>query len=148
MLSFTFVSCNKDDEDNNNDNNNNTEYDLAASADGGQETPAVTTNASGSLTGKYHKGSKELNYTVTWQGLSAPASDMHFHGPADPGTPANVVVPITGFTSDVEGTYTGSTTLTAAQETELLAGKWYFNVHTANHPAGEIRGQITATPDN
>jgi hypothetical protein len=23
-----------------------------------------------------------------------------------------------------------------------MAGKWYYNVHTKEHPGGEIRGQI------
>ena len=34
------------------------------------------------------------------------------------------------------------TTLTDAQEQDLLAGNLYFNVHTAKNPGGEIRGQI------
>jgi hypothetical protein len=25
---------------------------------------------------------------------------------------------------------------------DLVAGKWYFNIHTAANPGGEIRGQI------
>ena len=37
-----------------------------------------------------------------------------------------------------------STTLTAAQMADLAAGKWYFNVHTAAHMSGEIRGQLAA----
>jgi hypothetical protein len=36
----------------------------------------------------------------------------------------------------------GTATLTADQVKDLLAGKWYFNVHTAQNPGGEIRGQI------
>ena len=31
--------------------------------------------------------------------------------------------------------------LTDAQVTDLMGGKWYFNVHTKEHPAGEIRGR-------
>ncbi|MGN6102228.1 MAG: CHRD domain-containing protein [Devosia sp.] len=36
----------------------------------------------------------------------------------------------------------GHATLTAAQVADLEAGKWYFNVHTAKNPNGEIRGQV------
>ncbi|MGQ2979031.1 MAG: CHRD domain-containing protein, partial [Polaromonas sp.] len=37
----------------------------------------------------------------------------------------------------------GQATLTAAQMADLLAGKWYANIHTARYPGGEIRGQMT-----
>ena len=30
-----------------------------------------------------------------------------------------------------------------AQAADLMAGKWYFNVHTEAHKPGEIRGQVT-----
>ena len=33
--------------------------------------------------------------------------------------------------------------LTDAQAEELMAGKWYVNIHTAANKAGEIRGQVT-----
>jgi len=36
----------------------------------------------------------------------------------------------------------GSATLTEQQVTDLMAGQWYFNVHTAENPSGEIRGQV------
>jgi hypothetical protein len=42
------------------------------------------------------------------------------------------------------GSATGTINLTDAQEADLLAGKWYTNIHTATNGAGEIRGQITA----
>ena len=35
-------------------------------------------------------------------------------------------------------------TLTDAQAADLEAGKWYFNIHTAANPGGEIRGTVTA----
>ena len=40
---------------------------------------------------------------------------------------------------------TGSATLTDVQAADLMAGKWYFNLHTAAHPGGEIRGQVSLT---
>ncbi len=36
----------------------------------------------------------------------------------------------------------GSVRLTEAQQADLLAGRWYFNVHTQASPGGEIRGQL------
>lgn len=33
-------------------------------------------------------------------------------------------------------------TLTDAQAADLLAGKYYFNLHTSTHPKRELRGQV------
>ena len=30
---------------------------------------------------------------------------------------------------------------------DLLAGLWYINIHTADFPGGEIRGQVVPEPD-
>ena len=37
----------------------------------------------------------------------------------------------------------GNATLTEAQAADLIAGRWYVNVHTAANRGGEIRGQVT-----
>ncbi len=64
----------------------------------------------------------------------------HFHGPAEPGKNAGVVVPFTSVaTSPIEG----SATLTDAQAADLVAGKYYVNIHTDANKGGEIRGQVT-----
>jgi hypothetical protein len=36
----------------------------------------------------------------------------------------------------------GKATLTPEQAKDLVDGKWYFNLHTAANPGGEIRGQV------
>ncbi|MBW8748306.1 MAG: CHRD domain-containing protein, partial [Acidobacteria bacterium] len=36
----------------------------------------------------------------------------------------------------------GTATLSQEQTKDLLDGKWYFNLHTAANPGGEIRGQV------
>jgi hypothetical protein len=63
----------------------------------------------------------------------------HFHGPAPVGVNAGVIVPVKG---SVASPIRGEATLTPEQSADLLAGKWYFNVHTAANPGGEIRGQV------
>jgi hypothetical protein len=84
------------------------------------------------------KGTNVLKYKVTYSGLSGPATAAHFHGPAVAGANAGVVVPFTSPATPIEGT----ATLTPAQAADLMAGKWYANVHTAANPGGEIRGQM------
>lgn len=136
-LLFILPACDKDDEE-------KVEYTITATADGDQEVDDVTTNGTGTVSGTYNKNTNRLTYTATWQDLSGPATNMHFHGPALAGVSAGVVIPITGFTNTVEGNVSGSADLTEEQEADLLAGEWYYNVHTAAYPPGEIRGQVTA----
>ena len=49
---------------------------------------------------------------------------------------------VDAMTAGTAGTFSGSGTLNMGQVTNLLNGMTYLNVHTAMHPAGEIRGQI------
>jgi len=138
FLAFTIVACDKDDDD-----QPKTNYTLSATANGAQEVPAVTTTATGTVTGSYNASSNALSYTVTWTGLSGAPTLMHFHGPALAGANATPTLDIMGFPQTASGTYTGSATITEAQEADLLAGKWYWNAHTDLNKSGEIRGQVS-----
>jgi hypothetical protein len=111
---------------------------------GTQEVPAVSTSGSGTLDVSYDKSTKILRYSASWTGLSDTASMMHFHGPAEKGANAGVVFPIPDFTKGTSGSANGTVTLDEAKmkEADLLGGKWYYNIHTKTHPAGEIRGQV------
>jgi len=111
---------------------------LGGGLTGAQEVPAVTTAGNGTLEATYDKPTRRLSYTVTYSGLSGPATAAHFHGPAAPGANAGVVVPFANASNPIRG----ETTLTEAQAADLLAGRWYVNVHTAAHPGGEIRAQV------
>ena len=102
------------------------------------EVPPNQSTATGTLQGSYDKQSKLLSWKLVYSGLSGPATMAHFHGPAIAGENAGVVVPLANPASAVEST----ATLTDAQAADMLAGKWYINVHTAANPGGEIRGQL------
>ena len=85
-----------------------------------------------------NKDSNVLKWKITYSGLSGPATMAHFHGPAMAGANAGVVIPFNNPASPIEG----QATLTSSQAADLMAGKWYANVHTAANPGGEIRGQM------
>jgi hypothetical protein len=139
-LSVMITGCDNDDDD----DMPKVNYTLSATANGQQEVPANTTTGSGSLTGTYNSSTNALAYTLNWTNLTGAPTLMHFHGPALAGANASPALTISGFPTTASGTYNGTATLTETQEADLLAGKWYWNVHTSANGGGEIRGQVGA----
>jgi hypothetical protein len=91
----------------------------------------------------YDQVSKKITWKVAFGNLTSTATAAHLHGPATPGANAGVVVTLTPRNMfPVVSPLEGSATLTDQQAADLMAGKWYANVHTANNPTGEIRGQL------
>jgi CHRD domain len=111
---------------------------MKATLDGKSETPPNTSAGTGTADIDYDAASKKLTWKLTYSGLSGPATAGHFHGPAEPGKNAGVVIPISVGSSPFQG----SADLTDAQAADLLAGRWYVNIHTDAHKGGEIRGQV------
>jgi hypothetical protein len=113
------------------------------------ETPPISTTASGSAVVELDTTTNKINWIITHSVVSPTAA--HFHGNSfpliDPPAPILVDIPsnsVNGLTSPM----IGSATLTAQQVTDLLAGRWYVNVHSSNCAtcaAGEIRAQLAAT---
>lgn len=113
---------------------------MKATLDGKSENPPNSSAGKGTADIDYDAATKKLTWKLTYSGLTGPAKAAHFHGPAEPGKNAAPAVPIPNqASSPVEG----SATLTDAQAADLLAGKYYVNIHTAANPDGEIRGQVT-----
>lgn len=120
-----------------------TTYKLKAALNIGQEKPiakGTKRSASGRFTATLN--GTALTWKLTFKHLSGDATAAHIHiGARKVAGP--VVIPLcTPCTSPV----TGAATLTADQIKDLLAGKYYVNVHTVKNLAGEIRGQITKAP--
>ena len=111
---------------------------MKATLDAKSEVPPNASAGTGTADIDYDPASKKLSWKLTYSGLSGPVTAAHFHGPAAAGANAGVKVPITNTASGSEG----SATLTDEQAADLVAGKYYVNVHTDANKGGEIRGQV------
>ena len=116
---------------------------------GAQEVPPVQTPGSGSAALTYDAATRALIWKVTFSGLSSPATMAHFHGPAAVGKNAGVKLGISQKGAcEVASPISGEATLSPEDAKLLEAGEMYINVHSKNHSAGEIRGQVMLPKGN
>jgi hypothetical protein len=109
---------------------------------GAQQVPPVQTPGSGSAALTYDPTTHVLTWTITFSGLSGEPTMAHVHGPAAEGKNGPVLIWLSTKGQAATSPIKGQATLTPDQAQELMAGDTYVNVHTKDHPAGEIRGQI------
>jgi hypothetical protein len=96
--------------------------------------PAANSKGSGSFEMKLDIKTNEFTWKMSHGGMTGAATAAHIHGPAAKGANAGVVVPLQGME--------GKGKLTPAQYGDLAADLYYVNVHSAQYPGGEIRGQL------
>lgn len=114
--------------------------DLKADLKASNEVPPNDSKGTGSVALTYDESSRKLSWKGDFKDLSGPPTAAHFHA-GEAGKNGGIVVPIfAGATA--KSPFEGQATLTEAQATDLMAGKLYVNVHTDQHKAGEIRGQV------
>ena len=109
-----------------------------ATLNGSSETPANASTASGTATFTYNPTTYILSGTVNFTGIVATAAHIHIGAV---GVAGSVVFPLGGASPTSPISFT-SGALTAQQQSDLMNGLYYVNVHSANFPAGEIRGQL------
>ncbi|GBD00599.1 hypothetical protein HRbin18_00309 [bacterium HR18] len=106
-----------------------------------QETSSVTSSGRG--TAAMALTEEGLQFIVTVEGLTGLIQAAHFHrAPAGQDGPVVRAIPFEGSTAQGVWRPTDAQPLTDELIQALLAGELYVNVHTAQYPAGEIRGQI------
>ncbi|WHZ11428.1 MAG: hypothetical protein OJF60_001867 [Burkholderiaceae bacterium] len=115
---------------------------------GAQQVPPVQTSGSGSAALTYDPATRVVTWKISFSGLSSPATMAHFHGPAAAGKNASPKVWISQKGSDPTSPMTGQATLSPDEAKMFEAGDMYINVHTKDHPTGEIRGQVMPPKGN
>jgi hypothetical protein len=126
---------------------------FTATLSGANEVPPTTSTATGTAT--LTLSGTTMNYTVTYSGLSGPPTASHIHLGAA-GVAGAVVVPFSGIPSTASGSFSGSFTSANIQAStnppvatlddllvQMRARAAYVNIHSAQSPGGEIRGQTT-----
>lgn len=111
--------------------------DLKLNLIGAEETPPVTTSASGTGTITV-AADKSVSGTITTAGIEGTVAHIHI-GKAGQSGP-----PVITLNKGVDGVWSvpAGSKLTDDQYASFKAGNLYVNVHSAEHKAGEIRGQM------
>jgi hypothetical protein len=141
---------------------------IRARLSGSEEVPAVITAASGDFRGTIARNQQSIDYTLTYNNLQAPVRQAHIHigqpdvnggivvwlcQTAENPAPAGTAPPLCPQSGSVSGTILPADVLpqltqgVADDRLDLViaairAGLAYVNVHTAQSPGGEIRGQL------
>jgi hypothetical protein len=122
---------------------------LRATINQAQENPATGSPATGNAVMFYDVGTNKFDLVVSITGLTNTATASHIHEGAV-GVNGSVVTSLGG-----EAVYTRTgNTLTATfqgithggDRLKLLRGGAYYNIHSAQFPGGEVRGQLIARP--
>lgn len=115
---------------------------FTATLSGASEVPPVTSQATGTVTVTID--GNQLSYKIEVKNLDNPTmAHIHDAGPGRDGPP---IVPLwkgdkaIGFTGVLAQ---GKVTVKPSDIAAIRSGKTYVNVHTRNHPSGELRGQLT-----
>jgi hypothetical protein len=104
---------------------------------GAEETPPVTTTATGMGTITI-AADKSVSGTIKTMGIVGTVAHIHVGAPGQSGPP------IITLDKTAEGVWTvpAGSKLTDDQYASFKAGNLYVNVHSAEHKPGEIRAQL------
>jgi len=109
---------------------------LVAHLLGSSMVPATQSDAFAEAQFDYDSASHALQYYVNYDGIAPAKMDLHSPGTAREKAASVLDIPLS------ESPISGTVKLTPGQESELLAGKMYLDIHSQKYPDGEIRGQI------
>lgn len=108
--------------------------DLTASA----EVPPNDSPATGTAEVTVDSDAGTVSWVVTAEDLTGDPTAAHIHGPASAEENAPPVIDMSDAVME------GSADITEDQIADLESGNYYVNLHTEQHPDGEIRGQLEA----
>lgn len=115
---------------------------FAGRLNGRQVVPPVTTEARGAVFVAINEAETQIHVDLGFHRLSSAQTTAKIYGPAMVGETGPAIFDI-GTIGGTAGRFPVRTfDVTAEQKAQLRNGLWYVQIGSANHPDGEIRGQI------
>jgi uncharacterized protein (DUF1800 family) len=109
----------------------------------------AVSSGSGSAVLQLSADSTYATLRFSYSNMTSPKVSEHIHGPGDANTNAGILFDIDTTTPAADGSYkwvfapTGGLSV-SDQITAIRSGLTYINIHSAQYPSGEIRGQFIA----
>ena len=129
----SYSSRTSDSDDSEDENNIN----LKSVINGTNEVNSTESAANGTGLFILNEDENTLTYSINYEGLSSNETGAHIHGPAVEGENIPILynLPLGLFKS-------GTINYNEEEESDILSGLWYVNIHSLLFPEGEIIGQI------
>jgi hypothetical protein len=109
---------------------------------GGAEVPAVTTSASATARFILRKDRRTVDYEIRVTGLSSAVTEIHLHQ-ANVGEPGGIIHHI--LNNPENGVSLGAFGIRPEELDSFMNGGFFIEIHTQQHPTGELRGQVAAS---
>jgi hypothetical protein len=118
-----------------------------ANLSGLQETPANSSAGRGVCQLSLNQAGTQVSLNCNYENLSSLTTEAHIHGGATIGANAPVVSSIPGLAGGGQIGAFGTTPFDVSPQfvANLRANRLYLDIHTANFPNGELRGQFKLT---
>ncbi len=114
---------------------------FTANITGAQEVPANASTATAYGRVFVNETAGTLSYTVVFSGLTSNQTASHIHAPGVVGVNGPIIINL-GAVGGTSGTISGTAAITPTQLELMRSQQTYINIHTADFPGGEIRGQL------
>lgn len=106
-----------------------------------QEVPANASTATAYARVFLDEAAGTISFTVTFSGLSSNQTAAHIHAPGAIGANGAAVITL-GTPGGTSNTISGSSPISPTLIAQMRSHLAYINIHSANFPNGEIRGQL------